>query len=233
MLFGKPLYKLREVLLIVFLLMLAFLLLSGNVPFHPRQTLIWKLNDTTMIGGLKPTVLGSPRIVHDKSGTALFFDGVDDGLILPINPIKGWKNFTVELLFQPAADGPAEPRLVHSEDTEGNRFTMEIRVTSKGQWYLDTFLKNNKTGQRLTLIDSTSLYACGKWYWAALVYNGKSMSQYVNAKKVLDGPIAFGTTGTGQIALAVRLNQVNWYRGMIREIRFHPLALKSADLQRE
>jgi hypothetical protein len=36
----------------------------------------------------------------------------------------------------------------------------------------------------------------------------------------------------GQMSIGVRLNQVFWYKGAIREVRFHPVALAPAVLQR-
>ncbi len=227
----KRLYKVGKASLISFLLIVAFGLLSGKEPYDPGKTIVWKLDNPELVGGFKPTVLGTPQIVRDKTGTALSFDGIDDGLIVPVNPVQGWKTFTVEVLFKPAADGPSAPRFVHFEDNEGNRGTIETRVTPQGHWYLDTFLKNGKTDKGLTLIDSTNQHPCDQWYWAALVYDGKKMTHYVNAMKELEGQIEFGPMSRGQISLGVRLNQVNWFKGLIREVRFHSVALKSKALQ--
>jgi hypothetical protein len=192
---------------------------------------IWKLADTTAIGGLRPTILGAPVIVSDQEGKALSFDGIDDGLMLPVNPLQGWKMFTVELLFKPLADGPTAPRLIHCQDKEGNRCTIEIRVTPQGQWYLDTFLKNGQTNKGLTLIDSLNVHPCGKWYWVSLVYDGKIMTHYVNAIKEGEGTVAIPVMNTGQISLGARLNRVDWFKGLIREVRFHPEVLDAKALQ--
>lgn len=66
------------------------------------QTITWKINDTTSINNIKPIVLGSPKIVGDVNDKSVMFDGVEDGLIMPVNPLEGLKSFTVELLFKPA-----------------------------------------------------------------------------------------------------------------------------------
>ncbi|MEO5998946.1 MAG: LamG-like jellyroll fold domain-containing protein [Chitinophagaceae bacterium] len=103
--------------------------------------------------------------------------------------------------------------------------------TPKGDWYLDTFLKNGKTNEGLTLIDSTKLHEGDNWYWAAMVYDGKKMTTYVNASLELEGDVNFVPMTTGEISLGVRLNKVNWFKGQIKEIRFNPVALEQAALQ--
>jgi hypothetical protein len=86
-------------------------------------------------------------------------------------------------------------------------------------------LKNGKTNKGFTLIDSTKLHPVNKWYWAALVYDGKKMRSYINGQKELEGELDFPAMTKGKISLGVRLNKVNWFKGQIREIRFHPLYL--------
>jgi hypothetical protein len=219
-------------LLVGFLLIASIGLLAWRGQYEPKRTITWKLDDPELVGGFKPTLLGAPQVVKDKSGTSLFFDGVDDGLIIPTIPIKGWKKFTVEVLFKPDADGPIAPRFVHFEDTTGKRGTIEARITPAGMWYLDTFLKNGRTMKGLTLIDSANLHPCDQWYWISLVYDGEKMTHYINAKKELEGITEFGPLDTGQISLGVRLNKVNWFKGRIKEIRFHSDALKEEALGR-
>ncbi|MEI6946371.1 LamG domain-containing protein [Paraflavisolibacter sp. H34] len=194
---------------------------------------IWKLTDTLLVGGQQPTVLGRPQIVAGaKNTTSLFFDGVDDGLVVPVNPVAGRKAFTVEVLFRPDGDGPTAPRMLHWEDAEGNRGTIEGRLTPDRQWYLDAFLKNGKLNKGLTLIDSTKLHPTDQWVWAAMVYDGKTMRSYINGKQELEGMVDIPVMGSGNIAIGVRLNKVNWFKGQIGEVRFHPKALKRKRLQR-
>ena len=207
----------------------AILMLSAS-----KQTgsVIWKLDNTTAIGNHQPFLLGHPTVVQDAARKAVQFNGIDDGLILPVNPLEGKKAFTVEVLFKPAADGPAAPRFVHMQDSIGNRCTLELRVVAGGRWYADTFLRNGKTEKGVTLIDSALLHPCNQWHWLALVYDGNKMSDYVNGVKELEGQLALEPMQAGQISLGVRLNRVNWLRGQIAEIRFHPVALQSKALQR-
>ena len=193
---------------------------------------IWKLDNTTSIGHHQPQILGHPQVVRDGTRKAIQFNGVADGLIMPVNPLEKLSSFTVELLFKPDAAGPPAPRFVHMQDSAGNRCTLELRVVSGGNWYADTFLRNGQTEKGLTLIDSTKQHPCNRWYWLALVYDGRTMSDYVNGIKELEGDIAFNPMLAGQLSLGVRLNKVNWFKGRLAEIRFHPMALKPDALQR-
>ena len=215
-----------------FFLIVAFAFFTGATITDPSQTITWKLQNPKLVGSFQPVILGNPRIIRDAAGISLSFNGINDGLIIPKIPIEGWARFTIEVLFKPAGDGPAAPRFIHFQDTAANRGTVEIRITSAGNWYLDTFLKNGKTDEGLTLIDSTKQHAGNQWYWAALVYDGRKMTSYVNAAKELEGDVNFGPMTTGQISLGVRLNKANWFKGHIKEIRFHPAALDPSALQR-
>lgn len=195
------------------------------------KTIVWKLEDPDLVGGLQPEILGAPSLVSDSTGNSLSFNGVNDGLIIPVNPVDGWDQFTVEVLFKPAKDGPAEQRFVHFQDEVANRGLIETRVTPEGHWALDTFLYNSKTDSGLTLIDRGKQHQGDQWYWAALTYDGKNMTHYINAEKETEGEIEFGPMESGQISLGVRLNEVYWFKGQIREIRFHSAALDAELLQ--
>jgi hypothetical protein len=106
-----------------------------------------------------------------------------------------------------------------------------LRVTSNDTWYLDAFLSRGKTNDRLTLIDSTRQHPCNRWYWVAMVYDGDNISSYVNAVEQGKGPVNFATNSIGKLSIGVRLNRVNWFKGSISEIRFHPAALSKTELQ--
>jgi hypothetical protein len=205
-------------------------LLVGKRAADPAQTIIWKLENPSSVGNYRPAILGNPLVVKESTGASLSFNGVNDGLVIPTIPIEGWKQFTIEVLFKPAADGPIAPRFIHFEDKDLNRGTFEARLTPNGQWYMDTFLKNGKTNKGLTLIDSTKLHATDRWYWAAMVYDGKKMTSYINRQKELEGELDFPSMTTGSIAIGVRLNRVNWFKGLIKEIRFHPKALDTLSM---
>lgn len=213
--------------------MSAFSFLTCTRALAQSGTVIWKINSLSQVGKYAPEVLGKPQL-SNNGHSAVSFNGVNDGLIVPANPIEGWSKFTIEFLFKPDGDGPVEPRFVHFQDGDMDRGTLEIRLTPQKRWYLDAFLKNGKTNDRgLALNDTSLLHGADKWYWVAMVYDGKTLSSYVNGVKELEGPVNFPVMKSGQISIGVRLNKVSWFKGAISEARFHPEALAASALQKE
>ena len=183
---------------------------------------IWQLRSTGKVGTHTPSVIGSPQQRVTTSDTSLFFDGKDDGLTIPAIPLEGWPAYTVELRFNPASDGPREPRILHFEDEEGNRGTLEARITEDGRWYLDAFLKNGRTGERVTLMDASKQHPTGVWHTVALTYDGRSMSAYVDGKREAQAEISMGGFTRGNTSIGMRLNRVNWFRGTVSKVAFYP-----------
>lgn len=204
---------------------------AESAPPLPAGTVQWKLDNVQSVAGQTPEVLGSPQVVSDATGKALGFDGVKDGLILPVVPLAGMKAFTVETLIYPQSGGPTEQRYLHTEDTAGDRLTFETRLMADGQWALDTFLLSGRN--QLPLLDMTKLHPADRWYWVALRYDGTTMTSFINGKEEGQGAVAFPVMqDKGQISLGVRLNKKYWFKGLIREVRFSPAALPEAELQR-
>lgn len=197
----------------------------------PAAAIVWKLDNLTSVGGLTPTVEGAPKIVRSASGTAAAeFDGKKDALVFSRNPLEGLAQFTVEILFWPAADGETEQRFFHAQDGAGRRALIELRLNKTGGWWLDTYLKP-VAGNGLALIDPKKVHPAGRWAWAALRYDGKTMTSFVNGQKELEGELAFEPMAGGEASVGVRLNRVYWFKGAIREVRIHPVALPPEALQ--
>ncbi|MFT3782898.1 MAG: LamG domain-containing protein [Nibricoccus sp.] len=191
---------------------------------------VWKLENPRTVDGADCEVLGNPVVKTENGVTALIFDGKSDGVFVPRNPLIGWQQFTIEVLIKPDGSGDEAQRFIHIEDSAGRRAMVETRVTRDGHWALDTYLRTDAERNR-TLFDFAKLHATDKWYWVALVYDGKAMSSYVDGEKELEGPVDFLPMIDGQISVGVRQNRVYWYKGAISEIRFHPKALRPAELQ--
>jgi hypothetical protein len=194
--------------------------------------LVWDLRELTSIGGHVPEVLGAPASVIEQGHKALRFDGLDDGVFLPVNPIEGWNEFTIEVLFKPDGEGPAEQRFLHIQDDQERRVLIETRVTKLRTWALDTFLRATDS-DKLTLLDPAKVSPGDQWYWVALIYDGKTMSHYVNGNQQLAGAVTFPIMSAGRISLGVRQNRIHWFKGCISQVRFTPGALRPAALQRE
>jgi len=173
-------------------------------------------------------VLGSPRIDGAAGARFAVFNGRSDAFIVPADPLAGWPAFTVEVLFRPAADGPAAQRFIHLEDQAGRRLTFETRMIG-GRWALDTYLQDGAS--KRSLLDAGLLHPADRWTWAALRYDGKTMASFVAGRPELSGPVTFGPTAGGRISIGVRMNRVFWFKGAIRELRFYPAALPAEDLE--
>ncbi len=207
------------------------LLVWKTPPANPPSPVVWTLDTVASIGGHKPEVLGAPEIVEAAAGgPALRFNGQSDGLFVPANPLAGWPKFTVEVLFLPETNCPEEQRFVYVTDDDGDRATLETRSADGLSWCLDTCLWSGDNNQ--TLRDTATLHPAGKWAWAALVYDGETMSHYVNGVKELESGIAFAPMTGGQVSLGVRNDRRYWFKGSIKEVRFIPEALNSNTLQR-
>jgi hypothetical protein len=192
---------------------------------------IWVLDNLSRIGGHPVSVEGAPQVAPAAGAApAIAFDGVDDGLFVPAIPIAGAKAFTVEVLFSPADGGPPAQRFVHWQDAKDWRGLLEIRVEGR-RWWLDTFLFTGE-GRGVTLIDPKRTHEIGRWYWVALRYDGRAMAHFVNGEMEMETAAAFRPFGPGRISLGMRQNRVFWFKGAIRELRFHETALPADKLQR-
>ena len=79
-----------------------------NFAVSSQPPVVWTLDNTESIGGHRPQVLGAPGIASAATGgPALLFNGRSDGLILPVNPLRGFSKFTIEILFRPDPNGPS------------------------------------------------------------------------------------------------------------------------------
>jgi hypothetical protein len=191
---------------------------------------VWKLQKPGSVGGHETEVLGAPKTMSETGQRGLCFDGKGDGILVPVNPIAGQNLFTIEVLFRPDGDGPAEQRFLHIQDEQERRVLIETRVADRA-WSLDTFLRSTDT-DKLTLLDRAKTSRTDRWHWVALVYDGKTMSHYVNGVKELEGAVAFPPMGAGRISLGVRQNRIHWFKGCISQVRFTPFAVAPEALQR-
>jgi Concanavalin A-like lectin/glucanases superfamily len=149
------------------------------------QSITWKVNNLQQIGKHETEILGNPKVIKK----AIEFDGIDDGIFLDTNPIEGFSAFTIEAIFRPDANGLKEQRWFHIEQNEFEaRVLLETRLVGD-EWFLDTFMKSGEN--RLPLLAENFKHKLGKWYHVALVYDGKTMSHFVDGKFEMSGEIKF------------------------------------------
>lgn len=200
------------------------LMLASAKGSEEMSAIEWRIDDLHVIGGHAVTVAGTPRVVDTDLGKAIEFNGTTDGLFLDVNPLAGLGRFTVEVLVWPAADGSPEQRFVHFEEAKtGNRALIELRLLPGPSWCLDTYLRYGEAA--LTLIDREKTHPATGWHVATLVYDGKTMTHYVDGVRELAGEVSFTPLGPGTSSIGVRQNRVSWFKGRIRTIRITPAPL--------
>ncbi len=215
-------------------MLLAVVSVGAAVAFSTsaRGQEIWRLDNLTKIARHETTIVGHPRLVEVDGMKAVAFDGAHDGLFVSAIPIAGAKAFTIEVLIAPDG-GPEAQRFFHLQDANGRRALIELRTDGKTNWWLDAFLypKVEDSNRGLTLIDPKRVHPLGHWYWVAMRYDGRHMADFVNGVKELEGELEFAPFVDGKVSIGVRQNLVYWFKGAIREIRFHREALPEAKLQ--
>jgi hypothetical protein len=191
---------------------------------NPMGQITWDINNTKSIAGLKTTVSGSPKVIEADKGKAVEFDGVKDGLAVESLPLAGAKKFTLEIIFRPGINGLAAQRFLHlQENNSESRILIETRLPDGKNWYLDTYI-NSPAGDH-TLVEPANIHPVGQWYNATLVYDGETMHHYVNGVEEMSAKLAFSPLGEGKTSIGVRINQVHWFKGTIKRIRFTPEVL--------
>lgn len=200
------------------------LLILSSVSFAqqnllPQKTVTWKINNLKKIGGHKLEVLGNPQIIKTDKGKAILFNGIDDGIFIPSNPLADANEFTIEAIFRPDEGGEKEQRWLHIEDTENveSRALLETRLVGK-EWFVDTFLKSGEN--RLAHYAENFKHPLNQWFHVAMVFDGKEMRHYVNGKLELAGAINIKPFGKGITSIGVRQNKVYWFKGAVRIARF-------------
>lgn len=204
------------------------LLFAGLASLHAdAPAVVWSIDNLKSIGGHQVTVVGKPRVIETDGGKAVAFDGVEDGLIVASNPLAGLKEFTVEVVFRPASNGPKEQRFLHFQPAGSeDRLLFETRLTADGRWFLDTYLQSGSA--KRTLYAENFPHPLDRWQHAAVVVNGTTMRHFVNGKEELAGAAQLTPLAKGQTSIGMRFNQVFWYQGAIRQIRVTPAALVPA-----
>lgn len=210
------------------LTLLAGLLCSA--PAFAAEPVVWRLDQITEVGGNPTEILGAPRVVREPAGASIWFNGSTDGIYVPVNPLAGCPAFTIEVLFYPEEGGLEAQRFFHLQDTKTWRVMIETRLDGRGGWWLDTFL--GATGISQPLIDPQRVHPTGRWYWVALRFDGARMTSFIDGERELEREAAFGPMVEGRLSLGVRQNKVHWFKGGIREVRWHKAAIAPERLQR-
>ncbi|MEG8946916.1 LamG domain-containing protein [Rosettibacter firmus] len=185
---------------------------------------VWQLNNQDSIAGFKTTFLiDKPDKIKTQFGESLYFDGINDGLLINHNPVAGFTNFTIEILFMPDSSSNLdnyEQRFLHIKNSDDSRrILIELRLVRNNKWSLDTFIKSENS--RCTLIDTSLQHPTNQWYHVALTYSDGLMKHYVNGNKELEGKVDYQPIDSeAKISIGVRQNMKSWFKGTISYISF-------------
>jgi hypothetical protein len=80
-------------------------------------------------------------------------------------------------------------------------------------------------GQSKTLLNCEKVHALGKWYRVSAVYDGKTLSNYVDDELQGEGNVQLVTQRPGHSSVGVRINLKDHFKGAILEARFTRRAL--------
>jgi concanavalin A-like lectin/glucanase superfamily protein len=208
-------------------------LLAGPILWGAPRAEVWTFDHLDKIGGLRTTVVGHPHVIKTPLGKAVQFNGVDDALFIPEQPLAGAETFTFEAIFRPESGGAPEQRWFHlaeqdpktGQDTD-SRFLFEIRVIG-GQWCLDAFVHTPTVDK--ALLYRNLLHPLDVWHQVAMVYDGKEFSSYVNGVQQGEAAIRFTPEGPGHSSVGVRINKMFYFKGSVRQARFTRRALTPAE----
>ena len=210
---------------------ITLLLPFGITSCGPVDGQVWEINNLEQIGGHAVAVIGNPAVVETPQGKAIRFDGDGDQIVVDHNPLGGTTSFTVEVVFQPDACYPEnrDPRFIHIQDPgdpQAKRLMIELRLNDQNQCYLDAFLKTDTAD--LALIDENLTHPTETWLHAAVTYENGVLTTYMNGVKELSGAVGFEESyinPTGKVAIGGRMDQRNWYRGLVKTLKVTPRVL--------
>lgn len=190
---------------------------------------LWTFDRIDQIGGHRTKILGHPRVIDSPAGKAVEFNGKDDALFVDVHPLAGADAFTWEVIFRPDADGAPEQRFFHlaerdektGADTD-TRMLFEIRIKD-GHWFLDSFVLSGDASR--TLFNRDHLHPFGKWYHAAMVYDGQEFRNYVGGVQENAGELHLMPQRAGHSSMGVRINLRDYFKGAIATARMTRRAL--------
>lgn len=227
--------NLRGTMKNIIIILSCFVIIFSQIAGQDKEgdsLMKWNIDNVDSIAGFPTAVLGKPEIVKSEEyGNVVWFNGIDNGLIVDSNPLDGAENFTIEVIFKPDSTYPGnfEQRFVHIQDSSTNerRVLIELRMMEGNKWYLDTFIKADEN--QLTLVSPKDLHPAGVWAHAALVYENGLMTHYVNGKKELSGEVKYLPISNASTSIGMRMNRVSWFKGSVAVLKFTHKALSPGE----
>jgi len=168
---------------------------------------------------------------------ALTFDGVDDYVEIPHNPILNNANLSIEAWIYLNADvGNAQTRIVSKQETGGRCYSLGIfgngyYGSTGNQIYLN--IGNGST--TINLLSTTKL-SIGRWYYVAGTHAGTTSKIYIDGVLDKEGTTTAQTAdnlATLTIGCLYQTDTPNWghcllFNGLIDEVKIYTYA-RTAD----
>ena len=222
-----------------FFLLAACCVIACTPKVSDADSVVWSAEEHPAVR----EVFGDPRTVDTPLGTAVRFDGEDDGVFLESVPVAGLEAFTLEVVFRQDGDAGFEQRFLHI-GTMDKRILFETRVNPDRTWYFDAFVNlgapaatpdNPKPERRsAVLIDETLTHPTDRWYTLALTASPEGLVSYVDGVEQCRSELPWEPLVTeGFTSLGVRQNLVCWFHGDIYKLRVTPRVLAPADFLKD
>ncbi len=210
-------------------------LLLSSLAAMSQQSITWRFDNLSHIGGNAPTIIGAPRLIDTDLGKAIHFEGnatAGDALFFDTLPLSGTLPYTWEVIFRPSSAGGKEQRFFHlQEDGTETRRLFETRLID-GKWCLDSFAVNvvpNETAHSAVLLkcDAEHLFPLDRWYAVAAIYDGKTLRSYINGILQGEADVKLFPLGRGGVSVGTRYNKRDFFTGDVFSARFtvRPLPL--------
>lgn len=169
---------------------------------------------------LGAVVFGNPRVVRVRGSSrdAGEFNGTSDGIVMRTTWPIAHPTFFVQAEVLVLPGGTSEQRFVHvQEEGSNNRALLELRLSGRTAWYVDTILVSD--GRACILQDNTRTHRVNAWHTVRLEYDGECLRHLVDGDVECEGimPRAHAP-GPGFVSLGMRGNRESHLRGRLREV---------------
>jgi hypothetical protein len=219
----------------------AFLLFA--IPAMAQQSITWRFDNLTQIGGAQVTLVGSPKVLDTPIGKAVHFEGrgnptpgkpetgnpTGDALLLNASPLSGDQTYTFEVIVRPSSQGAPAQRFFHMQDNNSqSRRMFELRIVNN-QWCLDTVginIEHDIEQHGVTLAcDAPHLHPLDRWYTVAATYDGKTLRGYVDGQLQGEIAVTLSPLPPGTTSVGTRINKRDFFTGDVFSARFTNSAL--------